>query len=185
MRSKLQAITQWAQMPAGQYFDMDGKKRWVVIDFNVDRLTRLDVVKDGKVYFLAALQPGVGPTRVEFSVDGHCAIIPTTDGEVWFYTDDGDRVNFAVTTKSFTKLEQRMEMTPELEVTILKANIRLEQRRREVAELKLIQQQRDQAAAANADPETGEVDDETEVPVDADTGAAEPAAPAGTGEVSK
>ena len=173
MSMKLRNLKQWKQIPAGEFLDLPGKRRLVKLEVNVEAPTRFDVEQDGVPVLLAVVEPWQCPLVMQFAVDGDCTVVPTTAGEVWYFTDDGQFVNYAVTTQSFTKLEQRMEMTPELEVTILKASLRKEQRLREQAELMLLKQQREEAAAANADPETGEVY-EGEVPADPDTGTAEP-----------
>lgn len=175
MSMKLRSLSRWKKIPAGQFLELPGKRRLVQIEVNVERSTRFDVEQGGIPTLLAVVEPWQCPLLIKFAVEGDCTLVPTTDGEVWYFTDDGMAEAYNITTQSFTKLEQRMEMTPELEVTILKANLRFEQRKREQAELLLLKQQREEAAAANANPETGEID-EGEVLADVDDGTSEQAA---------
>lgn len=184
-RVKLEAIDRWIPAVSGEAIPLPGKKRTVTIEFNVDEYTVLSVLQDKKSTLLRAVQPWECPLEVSFVVLGDCAVIPETEGQVFWKSDDGDILAYPVLTESFTKLEQRMEMTAEMEVTILRANLRAEQRKREVAELLLLKKQREDAAAANADPETGEVDAEPEIVVDADEGAAEPSEVPGNSSAPK
>ncbi|HEY8577066.1 MAG TPA: hypothetical protein VIL88_12080 [Devosia sp.] len=162
MTVKMRHLARWKKMGIG--LNLPGKLRVVELELNVDVPTRFDVEHGKDVTFLTVVQPG-GPVRVQFAVEGDCTVLPTSYhqeegvGEVWYFTDDGEILNFEVTTPSFTELEQRMDTTPEMEVVILKAHLREEQRKREVAELLLRKKQREEARAADADPETGEVTD--------------------------
>ncbi|MHA6692269.1 hypothetical protein [Devosia sp. A449] len=178
MSVKLRSIDRWQQLPSGTAIPLPGKRRTVTLQLNVDEPTKFKVLQDKKATLLRVVDPSECPVTVSFAVDGDCAIVAETGNEVWWSSDDGLILSYAVVSQSFTELEQRMEMTPEMEVTILKANIRHEQRLREQAELLLVKQQREDAAAANADPETGEVN-ETEEPADANAGTPEPAPGAG------
>ncbi|QCS37245.1 hypothetical protein [Tortoise microvirus 74] len=159
MSVKLRHLAKWAHLPAGEVIPLAGKKRIVTLEFNVDFPTRFDVLENGKSTLLRAVEPRECPLKVSFAVEGDCAIVADTEGDVWWATDDGEVLSYEVETESFTKLQQRMEMTPEMELTIYKAQLRAEQRAREVAELLLAKKQREEAEAANADPETGEVND--------------------------
>lgn len=182
MSVKLRNLTRWKQLDGALM--MPGGKRNVRLEVNVDRPTRFDVNHGtektpnrlDQTTLLRAVEPSECPVEIQFTVLGDCEVIPTTDGEVWYFTDDGAEINFAVTTKSFTSLEQRMEMTPEMELTITKANLAREYRRREQAELLLRKRQRDEARSAHADPETGEVDDEVSLGNDARGGSEAPLA---------
>lgn len=180
MRVKLGSMSRWKKIPSGQYLDLPGKRREVTLEVNVEQVTRFDVVENNVPRLLRVVEPRDCPLSLLFIVDGDCEVVPNTEGEVWYYTDDGETINYAITTQSFTKLEQRMEMTPEMEVTILKANLSRESRLREQAQLMLLKKQRDEAEAANADPETGEIVD-GETIVEPDGGTSEQAPPAGDG----
>lgn len=185
MTVKLRAIDRWLRATPGEAIPLPGKRRTVTVQVNVDEPTVFSVLQDKRSTLLRAVQPWECPLAISFVVEGDCAVVPETEGDVWWMSDDGDILSYTVMSESFTKLEQRMEMTPEMEVTILKANLRAEQRKREVAELLLLKKQREDAAAAQADPETGEVVDETEVVVDATAGATVEGAPAGDSPAPK
>lgn len=171
MTIKLRHLPRWSEIRSGDGLKLPGERRVVELELNVSAQTHVAVLHGKASTFLGVVQPG-GPVKVQFSVEGDCTLIPTSDGEVWYFTDDGDVLNFGTETESFTELEQRMDMSQEMEITILKANLRHEQRQREVAELLLKKKQREEAAAANANPETGEVDDEAEKPADDNSGKA-------------
>lgn len=170
MTIKLLGVDRWKLLQAGSALVLPGGRRWVVIDLNVDMPARFDLVQGGRSTFLTVVQPGA-PVTVKFAVEGDCEVVPTTEGEVWWDTEDGDVTSFAVTTASFTNIAQRLDMTPEMEITMLRAKINQEQRLRVQAQLLLEQKQRDDALEAGADLETGVVD-ENEEPDNADDGAA-------------
>lgn len=178
MRAKMLNMARWQKLDDAKFISLPGGKRTVTLEINVDRPTRFDVVTNGVAKLLRAVDPTECPISLVFGVFGNTEVIPTTDGEVWYFTDDGDRVDFPVTTPSFTELEQRMEMTPEMEVTILKANLRREERLREQTQMLLLKRQRADAKAAAANPETGEIEDDEE-PLANDEGRSEPATVAG------
>lgn len=191
MTVKLRHLSRWKQIAPGMALVLPGKQRYVELEVNVERPTSFHVEHKRQLTFVAAVEPG-GPVVIKFAVDGDCTVVPTTDGEVWYFTDDGQAVNFDIRTESFTKLEQRMEMSPEMEITLLKADIRREQRAREVAELLLAKRQREEAALAGADVITGEVHEEPGAPaegsgkstaVSGDGGSSEPK-PAGGGDLA-
>ncbi|QCS37224.1 hypothetical protein [Tortoise microvirus 71] len=170
MTVKLRHVGRWKRLE-GPALELPGERRLVRIDVNVDAPTRLDLIHEGGRTFLTVVEPGA-PAKVEFAVEGDCIIEPTTDGEVWWSSDDGQTLAFAVDTESFTQLSQRSGMTAEMEVEVYKSQLRAEQRRAEVAELLLAQERRKQAEDANADPETGEVKEDGE-PVGTGAAAAE------------
>ncbi|QCS37237.1 hypothetical protein [Tortoise microvirus 73] len=167
MTAKLRNINQWRRFPDGA-LPLPGARRVVTIDFNVDRHAKLTLMQDKRETLLRAVEPQECPLTVQFAVEGDCAIVAEAEGEVWWSSDDGDILSYEVHEQSFTELEQRMEMTPEMEATLLRAALKREQRHREVAELLLLKKQREEAEAANADPETGEVEDDGE-PLGADS----------------
>ncbi|MBU1335211.1 MAG: hypothetical protein KJ944_19365 [Alphaproteobacteria bacterium] len=184
MTVKLRSIDRWQRLK-GKAIPLAGKPRTVTVHFNVTEKTVLKVLQDGGETLLRALEPFECPAAISWVVEGDCAVVADTSGEVWWATDDGQVLAFDVLTESFTKLEQRMEMTPEMEITILRANLKREQREKEVAQLLLLKEQRRQAAEANANTETGEIVDEAEVTPDPDTGTPEPATPAGDSTAPK
>lgn len=183
MSVKLRAIDRWRVLE--ESIPLPGKRRTVSLRVNVEERAKLWVMQVGKATLLRTVEPFECPVDISFVVEGDCAVIGECAGEVWWMSDDGDILAYPVLSESFTKLEQRMEMTDAMEVTILRSQLRAEQRKREVAELLLEKQRREDAAAANADPETGEVEDEPEVVVDANAGAAVEGAPAGTSPAPK
>lgn len=183
MSFKIRHLNRWKQL-TGYGLSMPGGLRTVELEFNVSHSTHIVVEHNGgDITFLKVIEPRDCPAKVQFAVDGDCVVVPSSEGEVWYFTDDGHDLSYGITTESFTKLEQRMETTPEMEIVILKANIRLEQRRAEVAELLLARKQREESAAANADPETGVIEDGE--PLGEDEKAPEPAKAQGDGGAPK
>ena len=184
MRRKIGDVSRWEQV-TGLGIELPGKKRVVKLEVNVEMPTSFMIEDAGKTTLLAAVEPVECPCTLEFVVQGDCLVIPASEGGVWWYTDDGQTTNFQITTESFTKLEQRMELTPELELEMAKAEAKRLRRLAEQARLLLAKRQRDEAAAEGADPETGEIDDGPQEPADNDQGTPEPSEAGGDSPASE
>lgn len=162
---RIHNLSKWQCLPAGQGFTFPGDHaRRIRIDLNCPEPTRLDVEENGILTFLAVIQ---GFETVEFGVgDGQAKLVPSSDGEVWYFTNDGDAVAVeAVGAVSFTNIASRRARNPELEHMMFKMEQNMMRRQDALfAELQTMQ------AATPHDPETGEVIDE--VSPDANNGAA-------------
>lgn len=162
MTIKVRDITKWAKLPAGFAINCMGEGlRRVKLEVNCETATRFDVVQGDEMTFLAAVD---GLKTIEFVVDGPCEVAADTEGEVWFFTQDGEVTAIEDEgAKTFTKIAGRRSRNPELELMMFKAeqrmNARLESQRAEM-EAYL-------AKVGKHDPETGEVIDEQDRAEDA------------------
>lgn len=161
---RIQNIGKWAALAPGDILPLLGEGlRKVRLEVNCPAPTRFDVVEningENKLTFLAVV---VGHETLEFSVTGAEAhIAPTSDSEVWFFTNDGDDVSFEVPgAVSFTKVMNRRTRNPAQEMMMFKMEQnmlrRMELQAAEIAELRQVAE----ARAAGANTETGELEDE-------------------------
>lgn len=155
MTIKVRDITKWAKLPAGFAINCVGEGlRRVKLEVNCETATRFDVVQGEEMTFLAAVD---GLKTIEFVVDGPCEVAADTEGEVWFFTQDGEvtAIDDPEAT-TFTKIAGRRSRNPELELMMFKAeqrmNARLESQRAEFEAY--------MAKVGKHDPETGEVIDD-------------------------
>lgn len=146
MSVKLRNINTWRRM--GDSLPLPGGKRLVTVEFNVEAVTTLRVLQDGQATLLRTVSPDSCPLPISFSVDGDCSIIHDGGGEVWWRSDDGAIYSYEVLEESFTSLEQRLEMTSEMEVILLKADVRKAQRLAEQAQQRAIVAERKAAKEA-------------------------------------
>lgn len=151
---RIHNLTKWSVIQPGEALDLPGEElRNVVLDLRVTERTRVDVVADGGVWFLAVIEPADGVQRLEFGVTGKVELAFSTDGEVWFFTDDGDSIAYEnPEAVSFTKIANRRSRNPQLEMMMFKQ----EQNARRREELLMAEIAAMRAAGIN--PETGEVD---------------------------
>lgn len=152
---RLHNVTKWSRLAPGEALDLRGtQRRKIRVELNCPAPTRLDVLEGDKLTFLAVVQ---GYEVVEFAASADAALVPTSDDEVWYFTNDGDRdalekSPFAV---SFTKIASRRARNPELERMMFKMEQNMQRR------MAKLQAEMDDMRAAQPphDPETGEVDE--------------------------
>ncbi|KKB09520.1 hypothetical protein [Devosia chinhatensis] len=135
MAIKIGKISKFMVMPSGMALNLDRQEaRKVRLEFNCERETRFDVVQDGNVYFLACVQ--AGHETIEFIVDGPCQVQPTSDGEVWLYTDEGPHLVYESDEASFVELDftKSPELTQFERIQAI-ARLKLEQREAETRQL--------------------------------------------------
>lgn len=163
MRIKLKNLQRFKLVQPGDVIHLENPRpRVVKIEFNVETDTRLDIIYgDGKgkpldPTFMCVIRPD-GPQIVEFHAEGECQVLASSEGEVWWATDDGDTINHQITTESFTDIYQDMDVTPQMEIVAYKEALRREQRLREQAEMVARRALRQQEAETPHDPKTGEV----------------------------
>lgn len=177
---RIHNIAKWAMIPAGQVLKLSGEhRRKVRVEVNCEAPTRLDVIEgedEGeKGTFLAVVQ---GYEVLEFVVSGVARLVPTTEGEVWYFTNDGDQIAADMPElESFTKIASRRARNPELEMMMFKMNQNMERRlATQAAEIEALREAQ-AAAEVPHNPETGEVIEDGEVGAGNDPGTA--GAPAG------
>ena len=182
---KIHNVTKWSELKPGEALTLrgqEGQPRKVRVELNCVAPTRVDLVEgDGSVWFLGTVE---GFEVVEFSTEAaEAQLVPTSEGEVWFFTNDGDQiaVDRSMEAESFTKVMQRRVRNPQLEAIEWKMRQNMERRfAQQAAELEALRAA--QAKLAGADPVTGEVEGgEADVGGGASDGAAGGGTPAAGG----
>lgn len=179
---RIHDAARWARFKAGKSMVLAGDRgRKVVLEVNCPEPTRFDLVIGGedKIVFLASVH---GLETIEFYADApKVEVVPTTDADFWVFTSDGEETAFVSDAEQFTTILQRKATNPEVER--LKYMMQLNEWRRdqkqaaEIAELRAMLAE--QARAAGANTETGELPNEDGIPAAGGTGGAAPAAGAG------
>lgn len=198
MTVRIHNLAKWQVLPAGSVLQFRGPEyegytpehRRIVVEVNCEAPTSWKVIegprdKEPKITFLAVVQ---GLEKLEFTASADAELVPSGDGEVWYFTSDGD--NYAhdqvnadgALAVSFTSVMQRRTRNRQLELIAWKTEQRQRQRddamRGEIAAFKA-----DFIAKHGFDPETGETADgdgqaAAAGAVSGDQGAAAVAAPA-------
>lgn len=133
---RLHNIGKWTQAAAGAFLHFPGVDgRRIDLDLNTEAPTRVDVIytegEDEVTRFLAAVN---GRETVQFTVEqGDVYLSFSSDGEVWFYTPDGENTAIErIDAVSFTRMMERQpERNHDLELIMYKA--RQNEQRREAA----------------------------------------------------
>lgn len=117
---RIHNTSKWSLVKAGGVLELLGQgQRNVRLEVNCPAPTRLDLVYAGdKTVFLAVAE---GHEVIEFVAEDDCYIMPTTDDDFWFFTNDGDQI--AVENPHevpFTKIADRRARNPELERMMFK-----------------------------------------------------------------
>lgn len=152
---RIHNVAKWAVLQPGQMLELSGQhQRKVRIEFNCPAPTRLDLVEGDKGTFLAVVQ---GHEVVEFTASGEVHIVPTSEDEVWWFTNDGDQTASATPEAvSFTKIASRRSRNPELERMMFKMEQNMLRRQDALfAEMQAMAQ-----LETPHDPETGEIEDD-------------------------
>ena len=174
---RIHNVTKWEVIDPGSVLRLtgaDGEPRKVRVELNCPEPTRVDLVgADGRVFFVAVV---TGYEVVQFTTyDAECHLAFSTDGEVWFFTNDGDQIGVdrSMVTESFATVMQRRARNPELERMMFKMNQNIERRlAQQAAELEAIKRAREEevvdvpeadvgggasdGAAGNGEAEAGE-----------------------------
>lgn len=129
---KVHNVTKWRVLEPGQVLTLtgaDGEARKVRVELNCVEVTRVDwVAADGRVWFLGIVH---GYEVVEFTTyDGDSQLVFTTEGDVWYFTNDGDQVGVdrSMESESFATVMQRRARNPQLELMLWKMNQNIERR---------------------------------------------------------
>lgn len=158
---RLHNINKWAVLPPGAALALAGTDlHRVRVDFNCSRPTDIRLVEgEGdkmNVVFLANI---VGLEAVEFVAAPGAHIVADSEGDVFYFTDEGTKDSHAIEQVSFTGLMTRRARNPQQELMMFKMQQNIN------ARLALLDTAMSALNAARAE---GASDDET---VD-DTGAA-------------
>lgn len=168
---RLNNLDKWFQLEAGHSIQLQGDgERKLRIEFNMEHHASVSMLADGKYTFLAAFQ---GLETLEFYANAP-EIEVTSDGQVWFFTTDGDPMGVEnPDAVNFTKPMGMRTRSDQLEIMI--------RRQAENYERRLYQQAEEYNAyiAANGgvehNPATGEL---SEPEVSSATDGGNPPAPA-------
>lgn len=127
---RIDAISEWQCIEPGKVLTFDGAEpRRIRVEVNCPEPTRFDVVGGGgEVVFLAVVQ---GHETLIFTGTGETQLVPSTGGEVWFYTMDGFNPSVMTLEESFTGVMNRRERNPALER--MEMLVRQNERRRDEA----------------------------------------------------
>lgn len=174
---RIHNISKWRCLVPGTALNLGGDSaRKFRFEVNCVAPTRFDLLDaDGARTFLAVVQ---GLEVLEFSTGAGASLIPTTEEEVWYFTNDGDEIATGASAEAvpFTRIMQRKARNRELEFMMMKAEQRMNRRLNEQAGE--IAAMRENMRERGIDPDTGEVIDE----VGDDAGAGTTSPPEG-GEV--
>lgn len=159
---RLHNVNKWVAAPSGSVLHLPGDNgRTIELDLNTETATLVSLVTDGKPIFLASVN---GREKLEFSVsDGAVYVAFESDGEVWYYTRDGENTAIErVDAVSFTQMMgRRPERNHQLELMMF--TMRQNEQRREavlaeqVAQLAAARARIDAEAAATAASEAAAV----------------------------
>lgn len=156
-------LTKWRCLLPGSALNLGGDAfRKFRFEVNCVAPTRFDLLDaDGARTFLAVVQ---GLEVLEFSTGAGSSLIPSTDEEVWYFTNDGDEIATGASAEAvpFTKIMQRKSRNRELEFMMMKAEQRMNRRLNEQAGE--IAAMRESMVERGIDPDTGEVIDNGERP---------------------
>lgn len=158
MTVKLRNVTKWKLLPIGEVLSLPKREpRLIRLEVNCVADTRVDVVLDETCVFLWA---GQGLQTIEFAVPGPCEVVFTSEAEVFYSTDDSGEAGVVDMEETpFTSIMNRRVRNPQIELMMFKMQQNIERR---------LDQQRDeyqaQLARLGHNPDTGEVNDEPEVP---------------------
>lgn len=166
---RLHNMGRWAVLKPGDVLQLNGlPRRKVRVEFNTEAPTRIDLVEPGNVVtFLAVVS---GHEVVQFTAGAECHLVASSDGEVWYFTNDGDQIGTQFQNVSFTKIATRRARNPQMEMMMFKMQQNIDRRLAALAA-----EQEAWRAARAADPETGEVEEDGAVgdgEADDDTGGA-------------
>ncbi|QCS37272.1 hypothetical protein [Tortoise microvirus 78] len=171
MAIKVGDLNRWKQLKLGDALALNSdRQRQVRLEVNVDQPTQVMAVRGTDVVLLGVV---MGMDVIEFVTDGPTEVAFTTEGQVFYFTRDGDSEALDLVEEvSFATLANRRARNPQVELMFYKMNQNMERR--------LAQQADDferRMAEMGYDPDTGEVaDDDDDGTVEGDTAAAEAAA---------
>jgi len=173
---RIHNLSKWSRIEPGNVLHLEGDHlRKIRVEVNCVEPTAFHVLEGDEPVFLAVVQ---GHQLLEFAAAGTVDLVPSTDGDVWYFTTDGGIDATESIEASFTTIASRKARNPQLELMMWKQEQNM--RRREAALAEELAAFRASIAAQGVDSDTGEVDDDdataangTERSSDGDVGAGE------------
>lgn len=160
MTIKIGNVSKWSRLPIASALELSGETpRKVRLELNTTMPTHVVAIDNkDQERFLAMVN---GLETLEFITDGPVAIACTTEGEVWYFTQDGDNDAIELPLEvPFTKIAQRRHRNPELELLMYKQQQNIERR---LAQQQNEFEERLAALGTPYDQNTGEVDEDVTV----------------------
>lgn len=114
---KIRDIKEWKFLKIGETLPFPNVRgREVVIHFNAPYKSRLGIVQDGELYFLATVE---GRDTVSFWIEGAFGLFVEGDkeevGGVYFHSADGSTIHTEnLSPVIFTKISERRRVSPEV-----------------------------------------------------------------------
>jgi len=149
----------WRKLPNKKTLLLTGDKaRKVLLEVNCPEPTQFYLVEGERSTFMANVH---GLETIEFYADGVCEVVPTSEGDIWYYTDDGDETGYETDNPSFVRIWQRQTVNPDLARIMQRVEYNMERKAARIKdELDAYLARREaEIVAARANPETGEIDE--------------------------
>ncbi|QCS37266.1 hypothetical protein [Tortoise microvirus 77] len=168
MAIKVGDLNRWKKLKPGGALELrSDKQRQVRLEVNVDQPTQVMALRGTDLTLLGVV---MGMDVIEFVTDGPTEVVFSTEGEVFYFTRDGDSEALDLLEEvSFATLANRRARNPEMELMFFKMNQNIERR--------LAIQADDferRLQEMGYDPDTGEVSDADDTgTAGGDTGEAE------------
>lgn len=161
---RLHNVSKWKLLEQGFLPFVGDHHRKIRIDVNCEVVTRFDIVQPGegddddKLTMLAAGVQGL--ETLEFSAPADTVLHVTSEGEVWYFTNEGDDQSVpGVEDEIFTTIANRRARNPQLEMMMFKQEQNMNRRlKAQAAEFQAMID----AAGVRHDTVTGEIDDDAE-----------------------
>lgn len=129
MPIKLQNLSKWSLLPAGEALVLEGNMlRKIKVEFNTEVRTAFMAVEHGVEYFIGCVD---GHDTIEFFADGTVTIAPAAegDGAVWFWTPDGEEIWHGIEgQRLFVKPMTREVRNPQMDAVLARQAARYEKR---------------------------------------------------------
>lgn len=172
---RIHNLGKWSRLDAAQAMVLelphhDGRKVRLSVNCEHDAaFTVVEIDKEGSpATFLGHAK---GLEDFEFYVKGTVQVVATSEGDVWYFTNDGADPGAVLNVEavSFTKIANRRARNPELEAVMWKAEVNMNRR---MARLEAEAMARIEGRLVNINRDTGEIEDGTQDGADDTAGTA-------------